>query len=269
MRMPDDAGEGGPEAGGARAGPVPALNKAIAIIRSLNAAPAPGLALSDLSQALGLTKSHCHNILKTLLAEGWVTFDPSRRRYALAPRLLSDVSRLMARPDHAALVHDEIVRLSMVTRVPCIATRVDPDGSFVAVDKAEEAAELLVSVPIGHRFPPDAPVQMRARLAFSPPHVRRDFLAGWQPVRYTPATIVDKAALAAELDATGRRGYAVSREEYSAGVTSFAVPILDLHGRVRLILQCPGPTAAIAPHEATIAAEMLAAARRIGGLFIA
>lgn len=250
-----------------RLGPVPALNKAIAIVRALNAAPSLGLTLSDLSQSLALTKSHCHNILKTFLAEGWVTFDPDRRRYALAPRLLSDISRLVARQDHSALIHGEIVRLSAAARVPCVVTRVDPDGSFVAIDKAEEAAELLVSVPIGHRFAADAPAQMRARLAFSCAEIRRAFLERWQPVAYTAATITDKAALEAELEATRRRGYAVSREEFSPGVTSFAVPILNARGEVHMIVQCPGLAAAIEPLEATITRELIATGRRIGAIY--
>ena len=60
-------------------------------------------------------------------------------------------------------------------------TRVETDGSFVAIDKAEEAAELIVSVPIGHRFPPDAPAQMRVRLAWMPEDLRRQELARWRP----------------------------------------------------------------------------------------
>ena len=262
-----DAEAGGPRADDRTGTPVPAVVKAISVIRALNGAPSLGLTLAEIAGDLAITKSHCHNILKTLVTEGWATFDADRRRYTLAPRLLSDIGRLVARQDRSSMIHDEIVRLSASARVPCVVTRIDPDGSFVAVDKAEEASELIVSVPIGHRFPADAPAQMRARLAFSPAAVRREALARWRPVAYTRTTIVSRAALAEELDRTRARGYAISREEYSPGVTSFAVPIFNAAGEVHLVLQCPGMTAAMEPREADIAGRMMAAADRINRVF--
>ena len=94
-------------------------------------------------------------------------------------------------------------------------TRVERDGSFVAIDKAEEAGELIVSVPIGHRFPPDAPAQMRraARLdargsaeagagALAAPRLHEDHHRA-------------KKAAWVEIEATRRRGYAISRAEFS------------------------------------------------------
>jgi DNA-binding IclR family transcriptional regulator len=249
------------------AGDVPSVVKAIAIVRRLNAASSLGLPLSEIAAELGFTKSHCHNILKTLAAEGWVTFDAHRRRYALAPRLLADISSVTGRQDRSALTHEQLVRLSLEARVPCVLTRVDADGSFIAIDKAEEASELIVSVPIGHRFPADAPAQMRARLAFSDAAAREAALRAWRPKRYTPTTIVDRKALRRELEATAARGYAISREEYSPGVMSFAVPIYNAFGEVQMILQCPGLKAALEANEAHISAALLQTADRINAIF--
>jgi DNA-binding IclR family transcriptional regulator len=245
---------------------VPAAAKTVAIVRRLNEAPAAGLSLAELSVELGITKSHCHNILKTLLQEGWVVFDASRRRYALGARLLDDISRLTAQDSRGRLIHDELVRLSLAARVPCVLTRVEPDGSFIAIDKAEAAAELLVSVPIGFRFPSDAPAQMRAYLAFAPPTVRQAALAAWEPVAHTPAAIVDRQALTLELEATRARGYAVSRGEYIVGVMSLAAPIKGRSGDVAFVLQCPGVQADIERREQDIAALLLQTASRIAEL---
>lgn len=246
---------------------VPAVTKAIAIVRHLNAGPSLGLGLSEIASDLGLTKSHCHNILKTLVAEGWATFDENRRRYTLAPRLLTDLSRLVARQDRSSIIHEELVRLSVEARVPCVLSRIEPDGSFVAIDKAEEAAELLVSVPIGHRFPADAPAQMRTRLAFSAPETRDRVLAEWSPIAYTATTIVDIGELEEELRRTVERGYAISREEYSPGVTSFAVPIYDRSGEVQMVLQCPGLGSVMTAREGEITDALKAAAERINQVF--
>ena len=119
---------------------VPAVNKALAIVRHLNGASSSGVSLNEIANDLEITKSHCHNILKTLTNEGWLIYDAERRSYSLAHRLLTDISRLLTRQSPSPLIHDELVRLSRATRFPCVLTRVERDGSFVAIDKAEEAA---------------------------------------------------------------------------------------------------------------------------------
>ena len=54
---------------------VPAVTKAMAIVRYVNRAQAGGAGLNDIANDLDVTKSHCHNILKTLTHEGWLTYD--------------------------------------------------------------------------------------------------------------------------------------------------------------------------------------------------
>src|SRR5437660_982947 len=119
---------------------VPALTKAMAIVRYLNHAPLSGASLHDIANSLDITKSHCHNILKTLTHGRWLAYDEVRRSYSLAPSLLADVSRLIGRQPSSMLIHDELARLSRAADTPCVLTRVERDGSFVAIDKAEEAA---------------------------------------------------------------------------------------------------------------------------------
>ncbi len=242
---------------------VPALKRGLAVVRYLNAQPRLSAGVSEIARALGLTKSVCFNILRTLQEEGWVDFDAERRKYALSGRLLGDVASLLSRAVRPAEVHAELVRLSAGTRVPCVLTRIEPDGSFIAIDKAEEASELLVSVPIGHRFPPDAPAQMRARLAWSDARTRRAALDRWQPVAHTARTIVDRHALQAEIAATRARGYSISRAEFTAGVMTLAAPVLDAGGKPVFILQCPGVEPDVDAREGEIAPALLAAAARL------
>jgi len=246
---------------------VPALTKAMAIVRYLNHAPLSGASLHDIANSLDITKSHCHNILKTLTHGRWLAYDEVRRSYSLAPSLLADVSRLIARQSPSMLIHDELARLSRAADTPCVLTRVERDGSFVAIDKAEEAAELIVSVPIGHRFPPDAPAQMRVRLAWMPEDLRKQELARWRPRAYTKTTIVRKKAAWVEIEATRRRGYAISRAEFSPGVMTLAVPIFDTFGDVHMVLQCPGLVDKVILNEAEIAVELLRTAERLNAIF--
>jgi DNA-binding IclR family transcriptional regulator len=60
-------------------------------------------------------------------------------------------------------------------------------------------------------------------------------------VRLTPTTIVDKAAMRAELAAVAARGYAVDDEERNAHVVCIAAPITDHTGRSVAALSVSGP----------------------------
>jgi len=246
---------------------VPAVRKALAVVRYLNEATSTGAALHEVARALAITKSHCHNILKALVEEGWVAYDDVRRRYTLAPRLTSDISAAVGRTTLPVQMHDELVRLSRATGLPCVLTRIEPDGSFIAVDKAEEVIALQVSVPIGHRFPYDAPAQMRARIAALPREGWSAEVDRWRPRRHTPTTIVDRKKLEMELRSTRRRGYALSRAEFTPGVMSLAVSILDAFGRPQLILQCPGLRSTIEARRAKVAQELRRSAVTLNRLF--
>src|SRR5262249_3234324 len=235
----------------------------MAIVRYLNRVDSSGASLNQIASDLRITKSHCYNILKTLEHGGWLNWAPQRRTYALAPGLLSDISRLIGRQAPMAVIHEELARLSTAVDTPCVLTRIERDGSFWAIDKGEEAAGLIYSVPIGSRFPPDAPAQMRVRLAWMPESTAKRELARWRPRRYTNTTIVGKKAAWAEIEATRKRGYAISRAEFYLGVMTLAVPIFDSLGEVQMVLQCPGLIEQVRRSQAKIAVELVRTAERL------
>jgi len=247
------------EAGPAKS--VPAVGKCLAIIRLLDANPGQGLA--TIAGQLGLTKSHCLMILRTLVAEGWVQHDAERQRYALSPALLLDLAATVRRHDRSTVVHDALSRLAMALSLPCLLSRVNEDGSFTCVDRVQGGTGLMINIPIGHRYPADAPSQMRARLAALPEERGRALLEA-MPVRaYTAATTTDKALIWQEVQEARQRGFAIGRMEYLEGVMSIATAILDVSGEARMVLQCTGPQAAMAPREAALGRAIMDAAGRI------
>ncbi|WP_424139947.1 IclR family transcriptional regulator [Roseomonas chloroacetimidivorans] len=250
------------EDGSAKA--VPAVGKCLAIIRALDAEPEQGLGLAAIVARLRLTKSHALMILRTLVAEGWVAHDRERQRYALAPGLLLDVAATLRRHDRGSVVRDVLERLAAALGLPCLLCRVNRDGSFTCVDRVQAGTGLMINVPVGHRYPPDAPSQMRARLAALPEARARAVLDAMDLRAFTPATRTDRDEVWAEVAEARRRGFAVGRMEYLEGVMSIAAAVPEEDGAVRLVLQCTGPQAAMEPREAALGAAIIEAAGRIG-----
>jgi DNA-binding IclR family transcriptional regulator len=255
------------KAGRPKPGGVPAVSKCLAVIRLLDADSGQGVTLAEIAGRLGLTKSHCLMILRTLVMEGWASHDPARQRYVLAPGLLLDVAATIRRHDHSALVHDVLLRLSQLIDLPTILCRVNRDGSFTCVDKIlgglPSVSGLTINIPIGHRFPSDAPAQMRARLAALPVERARALLEAIPVSSFTAATVTDKAVIWNEVQEARGRGFAIGRMEYLDGVMSIARAIRDAAGRVRMVLQCTGPQAALASRENAVGEAVLEAATRI------
>jgi DNA-binding IclR family transcriptional regulator len=239
---------------------VPAVAKCCAMIRLLDERSASGMSLANISAELEVTKSHCLQILRTLEAEGWVVHDPERRIYRLAAALLNDVAALVASNDMAARLQSVVEKLSKKLELPCVITRINKDGSFTMISKAQPASELLVIAPLGFRHPPDAPAQMRARLSAMPADKAAKVLDGLTLSAYTKATIVDRDKLLRDIARSRTRGYAVGRMEYQEGVMTISSAVTDSTGNPTMILQCTAPEGALARREKEVGDAIRSAA---------
>ena len=85
---------------------------------------------------------------------------------------------------------------------------------------------------LGKPMPLHAGSPGKLLLAFLPPSESRKALREESLTAFTPRTIVDMEALAAELCAIRRRGYAISSSEHSPGITSISCPIRNRLGAV-------------------------------------
>jgi IclR family pca regulon transcriptional regulator len=72
----------------------------------------------------------------------------------------------------------------------------------------------------------------RVLLAAGEPAARRQLLRRVKLQRYTEHTITDRKALAAELEAIRRQGYAIVDQELELGLRSCAVPVKGPDGRI-------------------------------------
>jgi len=240
-------------------GLVPALENAIAVIDYINRTPPHIASLAEISANLGISKSHCHNILKTLTHFGWLSFDTRAKTYELHAGIIAAASSLMGSPQ-LDRIRAELTQLVRRIEIPAVLTQPQPDDSFVVVDKFNGPQQMEVSFPIGHHMPRDSVANSRAFLAWQPQEKIDRWMESWQPVRYTAATLTSPEAVRAEIAATRKRGYARSVGEFTDGLMALGMPIFNRFGEVAYVFTCSGLLSAMAPREEQLAREMVRAA---------
>jgi DNA-binding IclR family transcriptional regulator len=241
---------------------VPAVIKSVAVIRYLNEHGA-GASLSAIAEALNITRSHCHNILRTLMSCAWLAYDPRTRLYRLSSGLAADTAAALVSQPHLPLVRPIVEQLSTETGLPCTVCEPIADGSFLVVLTVRQADPYISSVPAGYRFPPSTAAQFKAMHAWLAPAQQRIALDAWRPVRHTKTTIVERAAMADDLAQSRARGYARSEGEYVEGFTTVALPVFDRAGEVVLIISCAGRSDGFAAHEARAVKALAARVKEI------
>lgn len=250
----------------ARAAPrdytVPSVDAAVRVLRWLGARRG---SLSEVGAALGISKSTAFAILKTLEREGLVEHDEATRRYSLGVGLLALGEAAVDQLDDLAAARAELSALVAQTGLTGLVARPIAKGLLI-VHIEEGTADVRATMSVGQVVPLGAGAVGKAHLAFSATDPRR---AGWRPVPYTPRTIVGPARYGAELDATRKRGYATSLEEYRLGVNAVAAPVFDRGGRVVLVVSLIGfasvlTRATIGGYGERVAPTALAASRRLG-----
>lgn len=199
----------------------------------------PELSLTEISARLGIHKSTLHRLLGTLESKRFVQRDPGTGRYRLGTRLLELASLVVehsnlqqrARPHLYRLVEEcqETVDLSVL------------DGnSVVYLEVVESPHRVKLAAKPGQRLPIHSTASGKVLLAFVPPEELERLLPAALD-RYTESTLATREALLQDLSATQERGYAVSYQEYEAGINAVAAPVLDMRGHPIAAVAVAGP----------------------------
>jgi len=183
-----------------------------------------GASATEAARALGVAVPTAHHLLSTLSDEGLLARD-ARRRFVLGPRVavLADAFLRDGVPDYLAAPLD---RLAAETGETAYLTAWR-DGEIHALDAREGGSAVRVgTVERGPYLYPHARATGKLLLAFARPELRRAALGAGQLARLTPATIVDRSRLEAELAAIRERGWSEDREEFAEGVACVSAPVL-------------------------------------------
>ncbi|MET0250721.1 MAG: IclR family transcriptional regulator [Novosphingobium sp.] len=238
----------------------PAISRAAAVLRLLGKSDTP-LALQAIARELGLVPSTCLYVLRALVTEELVAFDPATKRYALEAGVLTLARQWLRRnqfPDHAQPLLDRTAREFDVTMLGVQIVGLD---HIIAVAVSQASGNFQLSTQVGSRFPALISATGRCIAAFGE-HSESQLQARFRTLRWEdPPSFAEWQA---QVAATRAQGYGVDEGNYIAGVTVIAAPVWKAPGPPSHALVAIGLGSAIERRGlADLAERMLADARTL------
>ena len=202
--------------------PVKSLRKALDLLSSLafGDPDGSGLELTVLARRHGLPANTAHNLLKTMVACGYVArsaagryiLGPQARRLGAANRMEGDKFKeqlLAILNRHGAELNEAMVFAALRGGRRAVLARYEPERQAIRVAQRDDADVNAFNTPTG-----------RALFAFASEEERRQMLE-----RYGPADAV-WPTLAGDLPAIRRDGLCALLPD-AAGIDAFAIPVFD------------------------------------------
>jgi DNA-binding IclR family transcriptional regulator len=217
----------------------------------------PGLGVTELSNRLGINKSRTYRMLCTLEHNRFVLQDERTTTYSLGPQAFvigvaaSQQNILVRAAQKHMLALNQSINETIVLRVR--------EGlETVCVARCETTHQVRSVGSVGNRRPLSSGASGKLLLAFSQDAIRNEFFVR---MKHLPAA-AEPMALADELAAVARKGYAMSAGEVTSGAVAIAVPVRDVSGDVVAALSISGPEARISRIEIPDYLERLQACSR-------
>jgi len=231
-----------------RVRPVPAVTRAVAVLRLLARSRVP-LTLKVIAESLELVPSTALHILRALVAEKLLQVEEHTKRYRLGVGLLPLARAVLEHSDFPKMVRPILEDLSTRYSVTAVA------------------AEVRLHVDVGSRFPALISATGRCVAAFSKQpwsEIEKRFRAmRWQN---GPSYTVWRK----EVELTRRHGFNIDRRNYIAGLTIAAVPVLDSRGAITHAISAVGISSQLGRARAlALARDMRAAAGALAAQTVA
>lgn len=210
--------------------------KAVRILKSLS----NGVdRISDLSEALDLSKSTTHRLLRSLEQCSMVKQDPISRRYYLGPLMIDIASKpIITHRNLTTCAFEDMNYLRDLSR-ETVVLYIRMGDEKICIEEFQSLEDIRYT--IGKGFV--APIYTGSSGKILLSELRKNELQlllrdlGLEP--FTPNTITDKKNLLNELQKVKKQGYALSFGERVKGASSISVPIKNYVCPVALSIMGP------------------------------
>ncbi|WP_249147558.1 IclR family transcriptional regulator C-terminal domain-containing protein [Bradyrhizobium sp. AUGA SZCCT0177] len=203
------------------------LARGLIVIQALNQ-QRRALSASQISQRTGIPRAAVRRCLLTLMHLGFVASE-GERCYALRPRVLSLGSAYLASSPLGKVAQPILSNVrNRLQETACISVL---DGDQILCIARSPAKRLMTtSLDAGSRLPASCTSIGRVLISQFKDEAIDSYLDSVKLVAHTSKTIVDVAALRAELIEIRQEGFCIVDEELEIGLRSLAVPVIDEAG---------------------------------------
>jgi DNA-binding IclR family transcriptional regulator len=195
------------------------------------------LGVQAIARELGLVPSTCFYLLKALVAEELVVFDPGAKRYSVGPGVLTLAQYWFRRHRFPELAQPHLDRIAHAFDVTVVGAQIMGLDHVLIVAVSQTASHIHFSTHIGSRYPGLTSATGRCVAAFggwSEAELKAQFRkAPWD----RPPGWDEWKAQVAE---TRERGFAVDDGEYLSGISVVSVPVWETPGRLTHTLAAIG-----------------------------
>lgn len=184
-----------------------------------------GCALAAIIEAVGLPKQTVHRLVGQLQLAGLVVREPGTRDVQLAHRVerfaLAALMNGPARAERHAILSALVEEIGETCNLSALA-----GTDIVYLDRVETSWPLRMLLAPGSHVPLHASASGKLLLSLLPGPQRKRLLELITLRGYTDNTLVDRRALADDLERTRRRRVGINREEHLVGMYGIAVPVM-------------------------------------------
>jgi DNA-binding IclR family transcriptional regulator len=199
----------------------PAISRAAAVLRLLGKSDAP-LGVQSIARELGLVPSTCHHVLRALVAEEFVSFDPDTKRYSLEAGVLTLARHWLRRNRFNDLAQPLLDRMGQTFDVTMLGVQIVGLDHIIVVAVSQSGHNFQLSTQIGSRFPALISATGRCIAAFGG-HTESELEARFRTLRWDEPPTFDEWQ--AQVRLTRAQGFAVDAGNYISGVTVVAAPV--------------------------------------------
>ena len=226
--------------------------------------------LSELSNALGQSPATVYRVLTTFQAHDFTEFDAARQVWSVGAGAFLTGAKFLRRSSMVERARPHLRKLMEATEETA-NLGVTKGVNVLFLSQSETHHAIRAFFPPGTLSPMYASGIGKALLAQWSPKRVNALLSAQMPERFTENTLIDAAALTADLAETRSRGYSFDAEEKNIGMRCIAAPVFDIYGEAIGGLSISGPVARITDSRivnigAIVRAEADALTRDLGGV---
>ena len=208
---------------------VPAVVQATKILRAMMVAPR-GLTVTSASRETGISQSTCFNILRTLVQERILNFNPGEKTYSLGLGLI-EIASAAKNLTSTDIIRPELSEIAGSYNALMTLWKIIDNGRMVLLDRVAAPRAVHIDMRIGQRLPALSGAVGRsvaAQLQLSARQLRKQF----------DALIWENAptfeSFAADIRQAKEDGYALDCGHWLRGINAVGSAVCDSQGMPRM-----------------------------------